>query len=561
MRSVRAKLLGAFGIVLVFVIALSYSSLTQLKKENNFTKEITSNWMFGIELINQVNLNIEQFLGNYYQSLMTKDPEQLKALGDARNALVDKIDKGVVAYEKTTSGDEAALYENLKNAWANFKKVLVQSASAESGGEANNASEDASKAFSDLRAAVDTLIAYNHDGAVQSEKDSSSIFSKTAGTVFFLGIGILVLIAVVATLLYLNLTRPLKATTNIMNRIAEGDLTSEPLPENRRDEFGVMMRSVNRTMANLRASVGQMQLAASSVAAASAQLQASAEQNSEAAKHVSASIDQVALGSEEQANTATESGRVIDEMAGGVSRIAETTGEVADLSQNAAQLAATGLEKIEDVVDRMYRVSQSVERSSETIRQLEEQSAKIGEISGLISDLAAQTNLLALNASIEAARAGEHGRGFAVVAGEVRKLATQSSESSQGIIELIDALQKETYSAAVGMKTSLTEVKEGVVAVEHAEQAFKDIALSTGEVSGRVQEAASASEELAASSEEVAASIANMGHIARQTAGMTQQVAASTEEQLAASEEMARSSQTLADIAEELQELASKFKV
>ncbi|WP_372630034.1 hypothetical protein [Cohnella sp.] len=51
------------------------------------------------------------------------------------------------------------------------------------------------------------------------------------------------------------------------------------------------------------------------------------------------------------------------------------------------------------------------------------------------------------------------------------------------IIELIETIQKDTIDAAEAMKLSLQEVQEGVIAVGDAEQAFKEIVASTGEVS------------------------------------------------------------------------------
>ncbi|WP_239614319.1 methyl-accepting chemotaxis protein [Cohnella mopanensis] len=562
MRSVRTKLLGSFLIVFIFVVVLGVNGLTQIKKMGDFTKDVTTNWLVGIEVINQVNMNIEQFLGNYYQTLNVKDPEQMKKIDESNNTLIASIESGILKYGDTVGDGDREAYGTLNEAWGRFQNGLaVSKSTTASKEELAQATKDVGQAFTDLRGSVNALITYNHDGAVQSQTDSDNIYTKTSSALFYLGIAILLVIGLLAWALIVNLTRPLRATTNLMNRISMGDLKVDPLVINRKDEFGVMMESVNRTLANLQLSVKQMQEASTSVANASAQLYASSEQNSEAARHVSESIGQVAIGSEDQANTATECGRVIDEMADGVQRIAETTGEVSELSQNAATRANVGLERIEDVTDRMHRVYQSVERSSDTIGKLEEQSQQISEISALISDIAARTNLLALNAAIEAARAGEHGKGFAVVAGEVRKLASQSDESSQGIIELIASIQLDTVSAAATMKKSLAEVQEGVVAVEHAEQAFKEIVVSTGEVSSRVQEAAAAAEQLAASSEEVAASIANMGHIARQTAGMSQQVAATTEEQLASSEEMTNSSQTLSGIAKDLKTIVSKFTV
>ncbi len=78
-----------------------------------------------------------------------------------------------------------------------------------------------------------------------------------------------------------------------------------------------------------------------------------------------------------------------------------------------------------------------VTQASQTMGQIDASAQRIGDIVGLIDEIAFQTNLLALNAGVEAARAGEAGRGFAVVAQEVRALAARSAGSAKEIKGLI----------------------------------------------------------------------------------------------------------------------------
>ncbi len=137
---------------------------------------------------------------------------------------------------------------------------------------------------------------------------------------------------------------------------------------------------------------------------------------------------------------ANEAGQLSD---GGRAK-AEALGETTDtlntlivrMRENAGQSRAA--EK--SVAGTQKSAEQSGEIAGQAISamaDIEASAEKIGQIIGVIDEIAFQTNLLALNAGIEAARAGDSGRGFAVVAQEVRALAQRSGDAAREIKQLV----------------------------------------------------------------------------------------------------------------------------
>ncbi len=108
-------------------------------------------------------------------------------------------------------------------------------------------------------------------------------------------------------------------------------------------------------------------------------------------------------------------------------------------SSKHAKTSSVDLESLVQTAGTMADLSNEVEHILDAFKTEFE---TVKQETGTIDSISSQTNLLALNASIEAARAGEAGKGFSVVAEQIRKLSTETKDSSGQISEALSRLDE-----------------------------------------------------------------------------------------------------------------------
>lgn len=505
---------GLVGLIVLFIIILKISNYitSSIEKSNDLLKDLA---------LGDLNQN---------KKLIVDSTDELGQMAGSVNVLVDelvkkaefsrKIGEGNLDLTFEVSSDQDVLGHSLLSMRDNLKTVLDDvKAVVEEAGTAGN-----------LNARIQTSA---KQGGWKDLSDSVNNLLQ-------------------------SVSAPVMAVNDIVNAMAEGDLTKRF----RSEASGDMARlsgNLNKALDSLTELLMNIAKNANFVDESSAEMSVVSEEMNTNTKEIASAISEMSNGAQTQVSKVDESSNLVEGILKSSNEMGERAETINEAAKQGVDSSGKGLDMVNKVVFNMVDISEYSSKTHQSIQILTERSAEITRVLSVITEIASQTNLLALNAAIEAAQAGDAGRGFAVVAEEIRKLAEDSRNSAKEIEKLVSDVQSDTREAAKVIDIMSQTVRNGEQASKEASDVFKEISETSDRTFRHSQEILEATKLQVKDINAVVAITENVVVIAEETAAGTEQVASSATELSSGMMGYTEKSQQLAKVAEDLKSGISKF--
>lgn len=487
--TVKARLIGVLGLLCALLLVGTWAALGALASANDNVREIYQDELLPLTGINDVargSLNnfislseaafrsddkaiVAQKLAEVART-QAQSAAQLKKLGAASMSPVEK--KQWTAFE-SARGDVTSSMTEVSDA-------LQQGADS---GASGMLYSDVLPNVSIMAAEMSKLIELHVQGSKHRYEAAVASYQRIRVVAFAALATGMTLALLLAFFLIRSIVGTLNYTVKVANAISQGHLGHD-IACRRRDELGRLLEAFRLMDERLALTVGEVRTGSHAV--------------STAAQQIARGNDDLSQRTQEQASSLEETASSMEEMTSTVKQNAENASHANQLARGAREQAERGGEVAGKAILAMGEIDAA--------------SRKIGDIVGLIQEIAFQTNLLALNAAVEAARAGEQGRGFAVVATEVRSLAQRSANAAKEIKGLIHDSEE--------------KVRSGSELVNQSGKALAEIVDSVKKVTDIVAEIAAASQEQSAGIDQVNNAVMQMDEMTQQNAALVEEASA-----------------------------------
>jgi len=591
--SIMVKFLGIMGIFGIFALGVAFYSTSQMRLINGSYTGLMNGSAHAAIYLSRANRNLQTaHAGVAYLEIANTAAENAAAKADidsGEKGYVQFMDLAAAAAPQEATTLAALKAQGMAAITQACAKAISMGMAAVSPAEdipaqqeyINNCQPPFLPITAALRTETDKL-------GTEADAGAASLNTATSTTIFltYAGIigGLVLVLAAGFFAIRAWVIAPMTRLKAVMARLAGGDLQTDVAGAERADEIGGMARAVqvfkeagleklrlqheaetlSAQAAAARAAAEQERIAAAALQAAvvealaggldrlskgdllcrlsqnfSAEYEklredfnAAMERLQQTMTSISANTQGVRAGAEEITQASDDQARRTEQQAATLEQTAAALDEITATVRKTAEGATEAREVVAAAKVDAERSGTVVRETVAAMAGIESSSKQIGNIIGVIDEIAFQTNLLALNAGVEAARAGDAGRGFAVVATEVRALAQRSADAAKEIKTLISA--------------SGGQVATGVKLVGETGKAL-------GRIVGQINQLNALVTWIAASAQEQATGLAEVNTAVNQMDQVTQQNAAMVEQTTAASH-------ALASEAKELARLVGQFK-
>ncbi len=370
-----------------------------------------------------------------------------------------------------------------------------------------------------------------------------------------------VLISVVIGFLFGRaVTKPILNLADFSKQVASGDLTGR-FETTSKDEIGQLSKAFVLLVENLKNSVTKIVDLKANATDFSNKLVENIKKTTNLSEEVDELTEKTSKLVGEISESISEVNSGIEEISSGAENVAKNAARLAEGAESLKQKGQQASSSIQKLADKISLLSTASAEAMATMDKLVQMSQQIEIVTNTISSIAEQTNLLALNAAIEAARAGEAGRGFAVVADEIRKLAEESRKSTQTISNTLKEIRDLTNSVAKGGGHISEELKSIVKVMEETVQDIGEIVQEIDKFSSFTNDLAATSEEQSGAVQEIAAATDKIVRNVEVLKDALSRVSSAVEQQASETKSLSTAADELNRIVSDLQQLASRYKI
>lgn len=559
LHSLKAKILLLVAAAVVLTVVLNL--WTVIPKSSSNISELTSNYMLDVAMVAGEGID-NQIRMSSYDSVMS---------GGNLSRVIGNIEiKGVKdSYTYIVDGDGTMLYHPTadkigKPVENSVVKGVISKLKSENRPQPEvvqyNFNGETKYAGIYVGKSKDFILVVNANKKQALSGTTSIVTSTVKGSIFAM-----VLCLIAAIFVTRKIVAPIISATDTVEKLGNldfsEDVSSDKKMLNRKDEVGVMLRSITELKNIIVKVMAEIRAYSESLGEAAEALKNSANESSTAAGQVETAITGIADGASSQAQetqSATENVIVMGKM------IEQASTEVEQLGDNAADMHKAG-ENAMSILAELEKINQKTMEAihiiGEQTQKTNESAAKIKVATDMISEIAEETTLLSLNASIEAARAGEQGRGFAVVANQIQKLAEQSADATTQITEVISELVNDAQESVQTMDEVKEVMNQQSENVSQTEKAFKNVEKGIAESIESVEKITDKTRKLDEARAGVVDVVQSLSAIAEENAASAEETSASASEVGSIMEDVSQNANMLDEIAVKLNENVKRFKI